>query len=684
MNIKTPNQTSTLSPAATENIPGQLSPGTSTDHVASHKCVAEFGSAVTLPIVPTELSSGTIHSSRVDLGQVYVKISSSEIDTTNTLLFANKPYDLEVYFYTTKPYKGTTDHESALEIMLKPLSQNRSSPASSPIFHYAPTSHSLPTSPLSRRLSKSKASFAKATPPTRAQYVDAGTQWSPRLSSKMESARTQSPRVKVERSQEPEASRAPTTVASVPPTPEKPLIKPESPGMKRRQSQDPPAPTNTASQTIPPKRSRSDQSEVRILPARYEFCPVEDMVVLIANMIQELIQTNDSLPPRTGALTRFHSRTPPGISVLDYLQRLAKHATLTPPLLLSMVYYIDRLCLLYPAFTINTLTVHRFLITAATVAAKGLSDSFWNNSTYARVGGIKIAELGLLELDFLYRVDWKIVPNPEALVEYYEGLIERSAGYELEETSSMDEDDDDDDSNELGDSPQVKTEVKSETDAQWNAWMNDVSNVKKEDEHENREKAQLPVMRIFAVLAALYASAIAAASDLIDSTTVYIQPIDRISSPAPLAEIKYNPSTLSAELVSFDAPEISPEAKLLRVGVYDVATESWKSSTSMTSAETFAKGYSPTLVLSLDAQGGIIGVSCKSGKIDAGQTRDFGPKIKVLKTVKGKLPELNRPVVLSPEGKVAVPEPEKTLLQRYWWVGLAVVMLLMTAGGGQE
>ncbi len=102
------------------------------------------------------------------------------------------------------------------------------------------------------------------------------------------------------------------------------------------------------------------------------------------------------------------------------------------------------------------------------------------------MGGIKIAELGLLELDFLYRVDWKIVPNPEALVEYYEGLIERSAGYELEETSSMDEDDDDDDSNELGDSPQVKTEVKSETDAQWNAWMNDVSNVKKEDEHENR------------------------------------------------------------------------------------------------------------------------------------------------------------------------------------------------------
>jgi hypothetical protein len=101
-----------------------------------------------------------------------------------------------------------------------------------------------------------------------------------------------------------------------------------------------------------------------------------------------------------------------------------------------MVYYIDRLCALYPDFTINTLTVHRFLITAATVAAKGLSDAFWNNSTYARVGGVKVAELKLLELEFLHRVDWKIVPNPEVLVAYYAGLVERCPGYILEGTEN--------------------------------------------------------------------------------------------------------------------------------------------------------------------------------------------------------------------------------------------------------
>jgi hypothetical protein len=170
-------------------------------------------------------------------------------------------------------------------------------------------------------------------------------------------------------------------------------------------------------------------------------------------------------------------RTPPGISVLDYLQRLAKHATLTPPLLLSMVYYIDRLCSLYPAFTVTTLTIHRFLITAATVAAKGLSDSFWNNATYARVGGIKLAELGLLELDFLYRVDWKIVPNPEVLVDYYRGLVERSEGYELEEdeSSSLDEDDEDSGEGEISEIRDQDLKLGEATDVQWKAWMSENS-----------------------------------------------------------------------------------------------------------------------------------------------------------------------------------------------------------------
>lgn len=184
------------------------------------------------------------------------------------------------------------------------------------------------------------------------------------------------------------------------------------------------------------KRLRPPVPAIKLLPRQYELVHPNDLVLLISSMIMELIQYNDTIPLQGGRLTRFHSRTPPRISVRDYLQRLTTHATLSPPILLSMVYYIDRLCALYPAFTVSSLTVHRFLITSATVASKGLSDSFWTNKTYARVGGITISELAMLELDFLWRVEWKIVPQPEVLVDYYLSLVERCEGYALEPEES--------------------------------------------------------------------------------------------------------------------------------------------------------------------------------------------------------------------------------------------------------
>lgn len=193
--------------------------------------------------------------------------------------------------------------------MLKPSPQHRPSPASSPVFHYAPASRSVPSSPLLRRDSTSRASFASRTPPQRPhpRYVDVGTQWTSPVMNTRPGKAAQEPSVaKVERAQGVASS------ASAPPIPTpaatQPTALPESPGLKRRQSQGTAASlSNTLPITVPAKRAKSDQA-VKILPQQYEFCAVEDMVVLIANMIQELIQTNDNLPPRTGTLTRFHSR----------------------------------------------------------------------------------------------------------------------------------------------------------------------------------------------------------------------------------------------------------------------------------------------------------------------------------------------------------------------------------------
>jgi hypothetical protein len=62
-----------------------------------------------------------------------------------------------------------------------------------------------------------------------------------------------------------------------------------------------------------------------------------------------------------------------------------------------------------PLFTLSSLTCHRFVITSITVSSKGLCDAFCPNNLYARVGGISLSELNVLEREFLQMIDWRLM-----------------------------------------------------------------------------------------------------------------------------------------------------------------------------------------------------------------------------------------------------------------------------------
>lgn len=193
-------------------------------------------------------------------------------------------------------------------------------------------------------------------------------------------------------------------------------------------------------------------------------------------------------------------------------------------------------------------------------------------------------------------------------------------------------------------------------------------------------------MRSNTLLVALLASAGALAT----TVPVFIQPIiSPETTPALLIEINLDtpdpasPAQIPTEILSYEAPDLPEGAQLARIGAYDKKSKSWTSSTTVVSMDNFGKGYSPHFVLTLDAEGeDVLGVACKGVKVDAGYTRDFGPQVKVVRMERGAQPELNRPVVLSPEGKKVVAE-EKTLLQKYWWL-LAIGMFVFMSGGGEQ
>lgn len=212
-------------------------------------------------------------------------------------------------------------------------------------FRYAPrppspstrSPHQSPTITTSLRRRHSKHSAPSPPPgshkspsqhrPRQYVGVDAATQYSPMEpfdpTVPLRAADAPAPRKKP--TSPPTAEKLATPPILPPKAIEPPVERPVQPSPETtqsdRQSANPLSPTKRrnshdhsivsavgASQSSSPKRTRPNASPPKILPLRYELCEIEDMVILIANMIGELIETNDSLAMKSGNLTRFHSR----------------------------------------------------------------------------------------------------------------------------------------------------------------------------------------------------------------------------------------------------------------------------------------------------------------------------------------------------------------------------------------
>ena len=96
--------------------------------------------------------------------------------------------------------------------------------------------------------------------------------------------------------------------------------------------------------------------------------------------------------------------------------------------LLLFLHYIDLICAREPTFTISSLTVHRFIISAGSLSSKSHCDAFCTNAHYARVGDLPPAELAFLDHAFPAAIDWRLACTHEVLQLYYVAFIAHSGG----------------------------------------------------------------------------------------------------------------------------------------------------------------------------------------------------------------------------------------------------------------
>jgi len=107
-------------------------------------------------------------------------------------------------------------------------------------------------------------------------------------------------------------------------------------------------------------------------------------------------------------ITIFHSVNKPSISIRKYLERITKYAKCSDNQFILALIYIDRFIEHNSNFQLNSLNIHRLLISSIVISLKYDSDYFFNNSTYAKIGGISLKELNALEKEFLSKLHYHL------------------------------------------------------------------------------------------------------------------------------------------------------------------------------------------------------------------------------------------------------------------------------------
>ena len=151
------------------------------------------------------------------------------------------------------------------------------------------------------------------------------------------------------------------------------------------------------------------------------------------------------------------------------------------------------------------------------------------------------------------------------------------------------------------------------------------------------------------------------------TVNIHAWPLSETKSQS-LAQITYTAN--NATVKSYTSPNFSDNDDIVRIGFHH-PTGSW--SGVATTASNFSPAKDKKIQLHLNTAGDLYHIgfvasslpsSSKNGKGKQSGNAQDGLSVEVVRMQKGPEPHLNKPVVLSADGKVPQKEPEKSFLQK--------------------
>ncbi len=146
------------------------------------------------------------------------------------------------------------------------------------------------------------------------------------------------------------------------------------------------------------------------------------LINILSSLLTDICKENDiSQIKNNEKINPFISKIKNSITIKNYLKRLVKYTQAESSTLIAMLIYIDRLCEINN-FIINSFNVYKIIFSSLVIAIKYNEEEYFGNKYLAKVGGLSLNEMNLLELIYLNLIDFNLYVSDEVFQTYVNNI----------------------------------------------------------------------------------------------------------------------------------------------------------------------------------------------------------------------------------------------------------------------
>ena len=199
--------------------------------------------------------------------------------------------------------------------------------------------------------------------------------------------------------------------------------------MSNNSSFDSEAPSEDDSKDEDDTKSLTEKDKEKIKSGLQQNEEVQNINLInaISKTLTTILENNKKLKNYRDILKKqsmmyFSANSIPNITIKDYLIRIQNYSGMEKSTLILSMILIDHMCK-KSNIVLTIYNIHRVLFSSVLISIKYNEDSYYDNTFYAQIAGIKPNELKLLEYKFLELNDFNVYVKDTEYEQYEKYLV---------------------------------------------------------------------------------------------------------------------------------------------------------------------------------------------------------------------------------------------------------------------